>query len=140
DGLVAIHDASETFARYREDDATGRRRAALARLEPVVHPVVRVHPETGERALFVNPTFTRRIDGLTPRESRALLELLYEHMVQPERTVRGRWRAGDVAFWDNRVTAHYAVADFGDARRVMHRITIAGDRPVGPPTAPAGAN
>ena len=81
--------------------------------------------------LFVNDTFTAEIEGLLPTESDALLRMLYQHSVQPERVVRWRWREGDVAFWDNRSTAHYATADYGDARRVMHRVTIAGDRPVG---------
>lgn len=132
DGLRAVHDTSQTFARLRADDPAGERAAALARLEPVTHPVVRVHPETGERALFVNPVFTRHVDGLPASEGSALLAFLFEHIAQPERTVRWRWRSGDVAFWDNRATAHYAVADYGDAPRVMHRITIAGDRPRGP--------
>lgn len=130
DGLVAVHDASATFSRFRDDDPSGAQKQRLAKLEPVRHPVVRVHPETGERGLFVNPTFTAYIEGLLPSESDALLDLLYRHMTQPERTVRWRWQAGDVAFWDNRATAHYATADY-DERRVMHRVTVAGDRPVG---------
>jgi len=68
---------------------------------------------------------------LSATESRALLDLLYAQMVEPERVVRWRWREGDIAFWDNRSTAHYAAADYGDARRLMHRVTIAGDRPFG---------
>jgi taurine dioxygenase len=131
DDLHAVHDTGGTFDRFRGDDATGTHREALAALAPVRHPVVRVHPETRERVLFVNPTFTRRVLGLPASESRALLAFLYDHQTRPERTVRWRWRVGDVAFWDNRSTAHYVAADHGDARRVMHRITIAGDRPVG---------
>ena len=98
----------------------------------VRHRVVRVHPETGERALFVNPTYTRRIEGLAPSESSRVLELLYAHLAEPERTVRWRWRAGDVAWWDNRVTAQYTVADGGTGPRRLHRIMIAGDHPRGP--------
>lgn len=128
DGLVAVHDASATFDRFRAENADGQQK--LAGLQPVRHPVVRVHPETGERGLFVNDTFTREIEGLLRTESDALLRLLNTHAVQPERVVRWRWRAGDVAFWDNRATAHYATADYTE-RRVMHRVTIAGDRPVG---------
>lgn len=131
DGLVAVHDASATFSRFRTDDPDGTQRERLANLRSVRHPVVRVHPENGERGLFVNDTFTAEIEGLLPTESDALLRMLYQHSVQPERVVRWRWREGDVAFWDNRSTAHYATADYGDARRVMHRVTIAGDRPVG---------
>ncbi|MEX0847335.1 MAG: TauD/TfdA family dioxygenase [Ilumatobacteraceae bacterium] len=131
DGLVAVHDASATFARFRDDDPTGEQNQRLAALKPVRHPVVRVHPETGERGLFVNDTFTREIEGLLPTESDALLRLLNQHMTQPERVVRWRWSEGDVAFWDNRSTAHYATADYTE-RRVMHRVTIAGDPPFGP--------
>lgn len=130
DDLVATHDASATFNRFRAEDPTGEQRAKLADLSPVRHPVVRVHPETGERGLFVNDTFTAGIDGLEPAESDAILQLLYSHVIAPERTVRWHWREGDVAFWDNRSTSHYAAADYTE-RRVMHRITIAGDRPVG---------
>ena len=130
DGLIAIHDASATFERFRGDDPTGEQNRKLATFAPVRHPVVRVHPETGERGLFVNDTFTTAIEGLQPAEGRALLRLLHEHSTQPERVVRWRWRDGDVAFWDNRATMHYATADYTE-RRVMHRVTIAGDRPFG---------
>jgi taurine dioxygenase len=125
DPLVAVHDAARTFDRFQDD---GRER--VAELVPVRHPVVRVHPETGERGVFVNPVFTSHIEGLSRAESEHVLALLYEHMTAPERVVRWRWRAGDVAFWDNRATSHYAAADY-DGPRVMHRITIAGDRPRG---------
>jgi taurine dioxygenase len=130
DELVAVHDAHSTFGRFRADDPDGANRARLAALEPVRHPVVRVHPETGERGLFVNPTFTVAIEGLSANESAALLDLLYRHMTEPERIVRWRWQAGDLVMWDNRCTAHYAAADYTD-RRVMHRVTVAGDRPYG---------
>lgn len=130
DDLVATHDASATFNRFRAEDPTGEQRAKLSNLAPVRHPVVRVHPETGERGLFVNDTFTATIEGLEPAESDAILQLLHTHTVAPERTVRWHWREGDVAFWDNRSTAHYAAADYTD-RRILHRITIAGDRPFG---------
>jgi alpha-ketoglutarate-dependent taurine dioxygenase len=129
DGLVAIHDAHGTFDRFRADDPTGVNQATLATLAPVRHPVVRVHPESGERGLFVNPTFTSHIEGLSGKESATLLALLYDHSVEPERVVRWRWRAGDVAFWDNRSTCHYAAADYGTETRLMHRVTIAGDAP-----------
>ena len=125
DPLVAVHDAARTFDRFQDE---GRER--IATLVPVRHPVVRVHPESGERGLFVNPVFTSHIEGLSRVESEHLLALLYEHMAAPERVVRWRWRVGDVAFWDNRATSHYAAADY-DGPRVMHRITVAGDRPVG---------
>lgn len=130
DPLVAVHDATATFDRFRNEDPSGEQRAKLAHLEPVRHPVVRVHPETGERGLFVNDTFTSAIEGLSPHESATLLRLLHEHTIEPERVVRWHWREGDLAFWDNRSTAHYAAADYTE-RRVMHRITVKGDRPVG---------
>ncbi|MEJ3659153.1 TauD/TfdA family dioxygenase [Actinomycetes bacterium KLBMP 9759] len=99
-----------------------------------VHPVVRVHPVTGERALFVNPGFTSHIVDVEPRESRAILDLLYSEITRPEYTVRFRWEAGSVAFWDNRATAHLAPADLDhlDVRRTLHRVTVIGERPVGP--------
>lgn len=130
--MVAVHDASGTFTRFRDDDPSGEQGAKLAGLRSVQHPVVRRHPETGELGLFVNETFTQRIIGLTPPESDAILQLLYAHTVAPERVVRWKWRNGDIAFWDNRSTAHYAAADYGDARRIMHRVTIAGEAPIGP--------
>jgi taurine dioxygenase len=99
-----------------------------------IHPVVRVHPVTGERALFVNPGFTSHIVDVEPRESRAILDLLYAELTRPEYTVRFRWEPGHVAFWDNRATAHLAPADLDhlDVRRTLHRVTVIGDRPVGP--------
>lgn len=99
-----------------------------------VHPVVRVHPETGERALFVNPASTNRIIGFTPAESRYILDLLFDQITRPEYTVRFEWRPGSIAFWDNRSTAHLAAVDLNHMKvsRRMHRVTILGDRPVGP--------
>ncbi|WP_250285508.1 MULTISPECIES: TauD/TfdA family dioxygenase [unclassified Frankia] len=101
-----------------------------------VHPVVRVHPETGERALFVSPSFTsgeNEIIGFSPRQSHRILELFYEQIARPEYTVRFRWSPGDVAFWDNRATAHLGPSDLGhlDFDRVLYRITLEGDIPVG---------
>ncbi|HEX4686931.1 MAG TPA: TauD/TfdA family dioxygenase [Nocardioides sp.] len=98
------------------------------------HPVVRVHPVTGERALFVNPGFTSHIVDVEPRESRAILDLLYAELTRPEYTVRFRWEPSSVAFWDNRATAHLAPADLDhlDVRRTLHRVTLIGERPVGP--------
>lgn len=97
------------------------------------HPVVRVHPETGERALFVNPNFTSHIAELSRQESRHLLAMLYEHLANPEFTVRFRWQPDSIAFWDNRATAHLVPTDIPPgARRSMQRITLAGDVPVGP--------
>lgn len=99
-----------------------------------VHPVVRVHPRTKERALFVNPGFTSHIVDVSPRESRAILDLLYEELTRPEYTVRFRWEPGSVAFWDNRATAHLAPRDIEhlDVERTLHRVTLIGEVPVGP--------
>ncbi len=130
-GLSAVHSASGTFDRFRNDDPSGEQQRRLAALLPVIHPVVRTHPETGERGLFVNETFTQSIVGFSPAESDAILQMLYAHTVEPERVVRWKWRDGDVAFWDNRATAHYAAADYGDHRRIMHRVTVAGEPPIG---------
>lgn len=127
DTLTAVHDAAQTFDRFRGDD-DGRNR--IAALVPVRHPVVRLNPDSGDRGLFVNPVFTSHIDGLTRIESDHLLALFYEQLARPEHVVRWRWRAGDVAIWDNRSTAHYATADYHE-RRVMHRVTVAGEPPLG---------
>lgn len=98
------------------------------------HPLVRVHPETGERALYSSPSFLKRIVGLSPRESEQLLALLFEHSIRPEYTVRFKWEAGSVAFWDNRSTAHLAPVDIFDTDfdRQLYRITLVGDVPIGP--------
>jgi alpha-ketoglutarate-dependent sulfate ester dioxygenase len=99
-----------------------------------VHPVVRVHPETGAKGLFVNPGFTSHIVDVTPRESKAILDLLYSEITRPEYTVRFRWEPGSVAFWDNRATSHLAPRDIEhlDLRRTLHRVTLIGDVPTGP--------
>ena len=134
DGLSAVHDFAHAFgaetlaARNAGDDKLNAGRAAHP---PVVHPVVRVHPETGEKALFVNSIFTSRIKGLRREESRALLDFLFAHVQRPDFAVRWRWTPGAVAFWDNRCTQHYAVNDYLPHRRVLTRATVNGDRPVG---------
>ena len=112
----------------------GRERLAdaVAANPPVVHPVIRVHPVTGRRALFVNRLFTTQILGLESRESDALLSFLFSHMEREEFACRFTWRADSVAFWDNRSTQHCPINDYWPARRVMERITIDGDRPYGP--------
>ncbi|MFF2550481.1 TauD/TfdA dioxygenase family protein [Nocardia sp. NPDC058058] len=105
------------------------------------HPVVRVHPVTGERVLFVNPGFTTRIVGLSPRQSDAVLELLYAELSDSAYTVRFRWEKGSLAFWDNRATAHLAPSDLDhlDVTRVLYRTTLEGDVPVGVDGAPSRA-
>jgi len=129
DGLTAVHDGNREWGAYL------RRRGGLGNvwdgvqvteLPPVVHPVVRVHPETGRKGLFVNPGFTSHVVGVSDAESRAILDLLYAHLTKPEHTIRHRWRVGDVGIWDNRSTSHYANRDYTETR-VMRRITICGD-------------
>jgi taurine dioxygenase len=125
--LVAIHDTSRTFSREGYGATVGGRRA-----EHVVsaeHPVVRTHPETGRKALFVNSAFTRAIRAMKPAESDALLGFLYRHLESPDFTCRFRWRKNSIAFWDNRCTQHRVVADNLAAYRRMERVTIEGDRP-----------
>ncbi|MGW0103388.1 TauD/TfdA dioxygenase family protein, partial [Nocardia sp. NPDC003354] len=96
---------------------------------PVEHPVVRTHPETGRRMLFVNTSFTTHITGLDRDESDRLLRFLFQQAHVPEYQVRWRWQPGDIAFWDNRATQHYAVGDYGSERRVAERVAVEGDRP-----------
>ncbi|WP_030808456.1 TauD/TfdA dioxygenase family protein [Streptomyces sp. NRRL S-337] len=126
DGARAVHDYLPGFARFCSP-------AQLAPFQhefpPVEHPVVRRHPETGRRTLFVNASFTTRIAGWAEAESDRMLRLLFQQAHVPEFQVRWRWQAGDVAFWDNRATQHYAVNDYGTGRRVAERVAIAGDRP-----------
>jgi taurine dioxygenase len=95
----------------------------------VEHPVVRTHPETGRKTLFVNRSFTQHIVVLDSEESTELLDLLYYQSTFTESQCRWRWQPGDVAFWDNRATQHYASSDYYPNRRVMERVTIRGDRP-----------
>lgn len=93
------------------------------------HPVVRTHPETGRKALYVNGDYTKRFDGMTDEESAPLLEYLYAHCSRPELTYRHRWQLGDILMWDNRAVQHAVVGDVGGAERALHRITIEGDEP-----------
>ncbi|MGK9230795.1 taurine dioxygenase [Inquilinus limosus] len=131
-GLTALHDFARSFPPERFSAPEERERWQIAREKnpPVIHPVVRTHPVTGRKGLFVNEGFTIRITGFSTRESDTVLRFLFEHVARPEFTVRWRWKPGDVAFWDNRCTQHYALADYLPHRRVMHRATILGDRPV----------
>ena len=132
DELVAYH----FVAPYAEAVAAGEGKewdgAPVETMEPVEHPVVRVHPETGRSSLFVNPGFTQRLKGFPPRQSADLLRLLYRHSTRPELLYRNRWEPGTLVFWDNRATMHYGVHDYGNARRVMHRVTLRGDLPQAP--------
>jgi taurine dioxygenase len=130
DGLRGVHrfQAPTGTARSQAYDESVRHREMETE-----HPIVRVHPETGERVLFVSPSFLKTIVGLTARESEVMLELLWEHVVRPEYTVRFKWEAGDIAMWDNRATSHLAPIDIFDSDfdRQLYRITLVGDVPVG---------
>ena len=130
--LDAVHDFARGFpAKRTVAQAAGDAKYAKAVEEhpPVIHPVIRTHPETGADGLFVNYGFTSRIKGLKRAESEALLTMLFQHIQKPEFQVRWRWKPNSIAFWDNRITQHYAVNDYLPNRRVMHRATILGDRP-----------
>jgi len=103
----------------------------LTRLLPALHPVVRVHPETGRKNLFVNPKFTVRVQDMPEGQSDGLLRLLYDHMTDPCFVVRYHWKPGTLAFWDNRATMHFGIFDYEGEDRIMHRVTLRGEKPVG---------
>jgi alpha-ketoglutarate-dependent taurine dioxygenase len=127
DGLTAVHGSEHVYrGRYadRGVDDTGK---VYPQSE---HPVVRTHPETGRKALFVNPVFTTRIVGLEPEESDALLRFLYAHIARPDFHCRFKWEPYSLAFWDNRCTCHYALWDYYPQVRHGYRVTICGDKPV----------
>ncbi|MEX0526045.1 taurine dioxygenase [Raoultella terrigena] len=131
-GLRAEHDFRKSFQEYKYRNSEEEHRCWLEAVEknpPLQHPVVRTHPVTGRQALFVNEGFTTRIVDVTEKESEALLSFLFSHITKPEFQVRWRWQPNDVAIWDNRVTQHYANADYLPQRRIMHRATILGDKP-----------
>jgi taurine dioxygenase len=141
-GLDAVHDFARGFPQggiVAGSAGAEKHAKALAEHPPVIHPVVRTHPETGDDGLFVNFGFTERIKGLRRKESDAILGMLFEHVTRPEFQVRFRWSDNAVAFWDNRVTQHYAVNDYLPNRRVMNRATILGDRPFHRSRMPAQA-
>jgi taurine dioxygenase len=123
----ALADVSKT----REDRMKDSARAEAAKQYEAEHPVVRVHPETGRKALYVNVAHTERFGGMTREESAPILRYLFAHQIRPEFTCRFRWRPGSIAFWDNRCAQHNAINDYAGHRRLMHRITLAGDRPRG---------
>jgi taurine dioxygenase len=126
DGLTAVHDWIDTFGLGMDEATRDKLRPDFPAVE---HPVVRTHPETGRRTLYVNGAFTQQVVGLDQEASNQLLAMLYRQATLPELQCRFRWQPGDVAFWDNRSTQHYASSDYYPQRRVMERVTIVGDRP-----------
>jgi alpha-ketoglutarate-dependent taurine dioxygenase len=131
DGLHAVHRNELPISRGEMPSGLAKKFASSDLR--AVHPVVRVHPETGEKALFVNPNFTSHIVELSRQEGRHVLAMLYEHLMNPSFTTRFRWQPGSIAFWDNRATAHLVPTDVPkEFERSMQRITLAGDVPVGP--------
>lgn len=133
--LWAVHSAGSQYGTNSEASRNNEKRKSMetaasesAHAE-TLHPVVRVHPETGRKGLFVNQAFTVKFKGMTRRESRPLLQFLYEHCTREEFTCRFRWTNGALALWDNRCTQHFALNDYHGQRRHMHRVTIDGDRP-----------
>lgn len=128
DGMKAWHDGAATMARNNNEKNDG---LAITEVPPPhLHPVVRTHPETGKKALFVNPHFVTHFEDMTVAESRPLIDYLEKHSSRHENIYRHSWQAGDVLMWDNRAAMHYAVLDYTpEDRRLMHRTTAAGDTP-----------
>ena len=130
DGLQAVHDFRHGFREsLAEPGGEERLAGAVAANPPVSHPLIRTHPESGVRAIYVNPLFTTHIEGLTASESRDILNFLYRHTVTPEFTVRLSWEPHTAVIWDNRSVQHKPVNDFFPQHRKLHRVTITGDRP-----------
>ncbi len=129
-GLKAVNVAGKAVALQTRQYMHGKRGTATdVEAVSAVHPVIRTHPETGRRSLYVNLAHTLRFEGMTEAESTPLLGYLFGHQIQPELTCRFRWRPGSLAFWDNRASQHYPLNDYHGFRRVMHRVTLMGDRP-----------
>ena len=133
EGLRVMHSAKRSYGpqgAYADDDLKSMRiQASDAALKEQAHPCVRTHPETGRRILYVNWVYAIRFEDMTEEESAPLLDFLVRHSQRPEFQIRFRWRKGSLALWDNRSTQHIAVNDYAGYRRVMDRVTIAGDKP-----------
>jgi hypothetical protein len=127
--MAELLSAKADVTRTREDRVREGGKAEATKEYISEHPVVRVHPETGRKALYINIGHTVRFKDMTEAESTPLLNFLFEHQTKPEFTCRFNWRVGSLAFWDNRCTIHNPVNDYHGFRRVMHRLTLAGDRP-----------
>lgn len=132
DQLWAVHSNAYDYAEAAvnlSEETKSYRKVFTSTVYETLHPVVRVHPESGERGLFIGG-FVRQIQGLSTTESDDIIRLLQSYVTRPENTVRWRWKVGDVAFWDNRATQHYAIYDYDNQPRRVQRVTIAGDLPV----------
>ncbi|MDQ2803336.1 MAG: TauD/TfdA family dioxygenase [Pseudomonadota bacterium] len=136
DGMRAVHTARDIYGlrgnatiNYTSNNRSMTMLPSESANREALHPVVRTHPETGRKCLYVNRAFTVRFEDMTETESRPLLQFLWEHCARPEFTCRFRWQPNSIAFWDNRAVQHYALNDYLGQRRIMHRVTINGDRP-----------
>ena len=130
DTLVGVSSSAKAdVSKSREDRVAQSPTARAHEVFEAEHPVVRTHPETGRRSLYINPGHTVRFKGWTEEESAPLLDYLHRHQVRPEFTCRFQWRPGSISLWDNRAALHFPVNDYHGYRRVMHRITLQGDRP-----------
>lgn len=132
-GRRAVYTNAHTYGKDANRFKTGVAKAmnvAPAEVKEVAHPLVRTHPETGRKGLYLSPIHFTRFEGMSPEESKPLFDTLVAHATRPEFTLRFRWKKGSVAMWDNRCTMHYAVDDLTGVTRVMQRVTLEGDRPV----------
>jgi len=136
DPLIAVHSARRPYGIGKSIlGDTAKKSMTIIQSEEahaeIEHPLVRIHPETGKKILFVNPVYTTRLKGMTEKDSRPILEKLFAHSLRPEFICRFRWQKHSIAMWDNRCAMHLALNDYDGFRRELHRVTIAGDRPFG---------
>lgn len=137
DPLVGVHSARRPYGTGKSLLGNKKRKSMTIihsekAHEEIEHPVVRINPETGRKALFINPVYTVRLHGMSEKDSQEILEKLFRHAVNEIFTCRFRWRKNSLAMWDNRAAIHLALNDYDGHRRALHRMTLAGDRPFGP--------